>query len=226
MTVSRTTRGLLLAGAFAGPLFVLTVLFQSYTVPGFEPRLDFLSLLSLGPYGFVQIANFVLAGILNLLYAAGLWRRLHGGPSGTSAPILVAIYGLGLITVGVFTTDPANGFPPGSVHAATPSVHGVVHALGALPVFLSAAAALSLLARRFHTGSEYGWALYCGASAVLMLAFFFASFISPVLMARFLDLGVLVGWLGASVVAVKLLASIDTDVIARDSRGFAAQVVR
>jgi hypothetical membrane protein len=211
MTTPRATRALLLAGAFAGPTFVLTVLVQSYTVPGFDPRFDWLSLLSLGPWGFVQITNFVLAGALNLLYAVGLWRTLHGRPSGTFAPILIAIYGLGLITVGVFTTDPASGFPPGSVHPSTPSVHGAIHAVVALPIFLGAAAALAVFVRLFVSRREAGWGLYCAASAILMLVCFFASFSSPSVMARFLDLGVLIGWLGTSIIAVKLLASPDGD---------------
>src|SRR5258708_2282626 len=73
------TRILLLCGAIAGPLFIFTVLIQDYTRPGFDPRLDPLSLLSLGNWGWVQIVNFALAGVLNLLYAVCLWRRLHPG---------------------------------------------------------------------------------------------------------------------------------------------------
>ena len=42
------TRILLLCGAIAGPLFVLTVLVQDYTRPSFNPRLQPLSLLELG----------------------------------------------------------------------------------------------------------------------------------------------------------------------------------
>ena len=61
------TRILLLCGAIAGPLFIFTVLIQDYTRPGFDPRLDPLSLLSLGDWGWVQIVNFALAGVLILL---------------------------------------------------------------------------------------------------------------------------------------------------------------
>ena len=107
------TRLLLLCGAVAGPFFLLTVLIQDYTVPAFNPRLHLLSQLSLGEWGWVQVANFVLAGVLNLLYAVGLRRRLHPGRAGTWGPLLIGAYGLGLIVVGVFRTDPANGFPPG-----------------------------------------------------------------------------------------------------------------
>jgi len=205
--MSRDIRIPLLCGAVAGPLFVFVVLIQSYTVPGFDPRLDHLSLLSLGPSGFVQIANFVSCGILNLVYALGLWRLLHGGPSGTFAPIFIAIYGVGLVTVGVFTTDPARGFPPGSVTPAGPSWHGAIHALIAIPVFVGDAAALAVMARYFFSRHEPRWGVYVAASALLMLVFFYASFTSTAVFARFLDLGVLVGWLGAAVVAIKLLNS-------------------
>src|SRR5258708_21267272 len=76
------TRLLLLCGAIAGPFFLFTVLIQDYTRPGFDPRLDPLSLLSLGDWGWVQIANFALAAVLNLLYAVRLWSLLHPGLPG------------------------------------------------------------------------------------------------------------------------------------------------
>ena len=135
-TERSSTRLLLLCGAIAGPLFIFSVLVQDYTRPGFDPRVYLLSLLSLGDWGWVQIANFVLAGVLNLLYAAGLWRRLHPGRAGTWGPLLIGAYGLGLLVVGVFRTDSANGFPPGVVAPTQPSWHGAIHALGGLFVFL------------------------------------------------------------------------------------------
>ena len=201
------TKLLLLCGAIAGPLFIFTLLLQDYTRPGFDPRLDLLSLLSLGDWGWVQIANFILAGLLNLLYAVGLWRRLHPGRGGTWGPILIGAYGLGLILVGIFRTDPANGFPPGVPAATQPSWHGAIHALGALFVFIMLSAALMVFIRLFLAWKERWWAFYCLASAVLLLLFFFGGINSAVLMARFLRLGTLVGWMAASVIAIKLLSA-------------------
>lgn len=204
-TVSGARR-LLLCGAVAGPLFILVVLVQSYLVPDFNPRLDPLSLLALSPWGFIQIINFILAGALNIAYAVGLWRALHGGPSGTFGPILIAIYGLGLVTVGIFKDDPAYGFPPGSIVTHT-SFHGLMHDIGGAFVFLSVAVALAVFVRLFLTRRAYLWAAYCACSSVVVLILFFAAGNTPALMARFLFLGVLVGWLGSSAVAMKLLAS-------------------
>jgi hypothetical protein len=210
-----STHLLLLCGAVAGPLFILTVLIQDYTRPGFDPRLQLLSLLSLGDWGWVQIANFVLAGVLNLLYAVGLWRRLHPGQAGTWGPILIGAYGLGLIAVGVFRTDPANGFPPGAVAPTQPSWHGAIHALGGLFIFVVLAAALAVFVRFFLARKERWWAFYCVASAVLLLVLFFGSFGNPALTARFLRLGTLVGWMAASVIAIKLLSDPDAPQQAR-----------
>jgi hypothetical protein len=210
------TRILLLCGAIAGPLFILTVLIQDYTRPAFNPRLQALSLLSLGEWGWVQIVNFVLAGVLNLLYAGGLWRRLHPGRAGTWGPLLIGAYGLGLISVGVFRTDPANGFPPGVMAPTGPSWHGVIHALGGLFVFVVLAAALAVFVRFFLERKERWWAFYCLASAVLLLVFFFGGINTTALMARFLRLATLVGWMAASVIAIKLLCDPDTPQHIRD----------
>jgi hypothetical protein len=210
------TRLLLLCGAIAGPLFILTLLVQDYTRPGYDPRVMVLSLLSLGDWGWVQSANFALAGVLNLLYAVGLWRRLHPGPAGTWGPILIGAYGLGLLMVSIFRTDPINGFPPGESAPAATSWHGAIHGFGALFVFLMVIAALAVFARLFFARKERGWAFYCLTSVLLVLLLFFGGFIVPPLGARFLRLAVVIGWLGVSVIAIKLLSAPDRAQPARD----------
>ncbi|HEV2662357.1 MAG TPA: DUF998 domain-containing protein [Ktedonobacteraceae bacterium] len=208
------TRILLLCGAIAGPLFLFIVLIQDYTRPGYDPRIQLLSLLSLGEWGWVQIVNFVLAGVLNLLYAVGLWRSLHPGRAGTWGPLLIGAYGLGLIAVGVFRTDPANGFPPGVIATTGPSWHGAIHALGGLFIFLVLAAALAVFFRFFLARKERWWAFYCLASAVLILLIFFTSFTNAAFTARILRLATFIGWMAASVIAIKLFcapASVDGD---------------
>jgi hypothetical protein len=204
------TRLLLWCGAVAGPLFLLTVLIQDYTRPGFNPRLHLLSQLSLGDWGWVQVVNFVLAGVLNLLYAWGLRRRLHPGRAGTWGPILIGAFGLGLITVGVFRTDPANGYPPGVVTPAHPSWHGAIHALVAGLTFVAVSAAIAVFVRFFLARNERWWAFYCLASAILMLVIFFGGISNPILAARTLRLAALIGWMAASLIAVRLLCDPDT----------------
>lgn len=197
---------LLLCGALAGPLFILIVLLQDYTRTGYDPRLYVLSLLALGDGGWIQVANFALAGALNLLYAVGLWRTLHPGRAGTWAPLLIGAYGLGLVLVAFFRTDPANGFPPGSIAPDQPSWHNMIHSLGGLFIFLFLASALGVFVRFFLESRQPGWAIYVLASAVLLLLVFFGEINNPIWMARALRLSTFVGWMAASLIAVKLFS--------------------
>ena len=99
------TRRLLQAGAISGPLFIVVVLIQAALRPGFDLRVHLISLLSLGDFGFVQVANFALCGALCLLLALGIWRALGRGPGGTFGPIFTALHGVLLIVVAFYVTD-------------------------------------------------------------------------------------------------------------------------
>jgi hypothetical protein len=160
MDTSRTT-ALLTSGALAGPLFIVIALIQAFTRPGFEPRRHPLSLLSLGDLGWIQIANFVVAGLLFVACAVGLRRVLHPGRGGTWGPLLVGVFGFSLVAGGVFVADPALGFPPGAP-AGIPdqlSWHGLLHAFAPLIGFSALIAAFFVFARRFASLGQRGWAV-------------------------------------------------------------------
>jgi hypothetical protein len=195
---------LLRCGAIAGPLFILVALIQDYTRPGYDPRLQLLSLLALGDWGWVQVANFVICGVLNLGYAFGLRKVLREQTGGTWSPILIGAYGLGLVIVGVCRTDPSGGFPPGEAAPSGPTWHGAVHALGGLFIFVALTASLAVFARVFADRKERGWALFSAVIALSLTVLFFSSFSSAALTARFLRLATLLGWMAASVISVKL----------------------
>jgi hypothetical protein len=118
----------------------------------------------------------------------------------------MGLYGLGLMTVGVFTTDPAGGFPPGSVEPSAPSGHGVVHALGALFVFVFLALAIASFGAYFLAHGTRGWVAYCFASAAVIMVLFFGGISNAELMARFIRLATLIGWMAPALCATKLLA--------------------
>jgi hypothetical protein len=117
---------------------------------------------------------------------------------------------LGLVTVGIFTTDPVDGFPPGAMAPSGISWHGFIHGLGGLFIFLVLPATLLIYARFFLARKERAWAFYCLASAVLAFGLFFSGINNAVLGARILRLATFIGWLAASVIAIRLLAGPET----------------
>jgi Protein of unknown function (DUF998) len=147
------TRRLLACGAVAGPLFVVTVLAQVATRPGFSLNRDAASLLDDGPWGWVQSANFIVTGLLLIAAAAGLRRALQDGRGSRWAPRLLAITGAGLIGGGIFHPDPTGGFPPGTPPGASAvsSWHGVLHQVCGSAAFLALMVFCVVLARRYRS---------------------------------------------------------------------------
>ena len=145
-----TTRALVGAGAIAGPLFIIVGLVQALTREGFDLTRHPLSLLALGDRGWVQIANFIIAGVLMLAFAFGARRSLGGGPGRVWAPVLFGLYGVGLVLGGAFTADPALGFPGGTPdgYPTEWTFHGGVHAFAAPLAFLALVAVTFVVARR------------------------------------------------------------------------------
>jgi hypothetical protein len=169
--VGSTTRALVTAGVVAGPLFVAVGLVQIVTREGFDLSRHPLSLLALGDAGWVQITNFVVAGVLMLAFAAGVARSLDGGPGRVWAPVLFALYGAGLVLGGAFTADPALGFPVGTPdgYPTEWTFHGVVHAFAAPLAFLSLVAVTFVVARRLRWEGHRATAVWSRVIGVLCL---------------------------------------------------------
>lgn len=170
---------LLITGGAIGPLLLMIVmLIEGATRPGYNAWTMAGSSLSLSDLGWMQITNFIISGLLIFGFAFGLRRWLRGGRGATWAPVLIAAVGIALIIAGIFVTDPALGYPPGTPPG--PSVHMTLHGAlhwytGGLIVFTALPASCFVLARRFASDARWkGWTLYSIVSGVLMLAFFVA----------------------------------------------------
>ena len=135
----------------AGPLFVAIATVQLLTREGFDLRRHPISLLSLGEHGWIQVANFILAGLLSIVFSIGVSRALIDGPGSRWAPRLFALFGVGLVIGGIFKADPALGFPAGAPEGYPEHIttHGLIHAFAPPLSFLSLIAACLVIARRF-----------------------------------------------------------------------------
>jgi hypothetical protein len=207
--LSKGTKTLLVFGIVAGPLFIVMVLIQAFIRQGFDVVRLPLSLLSVGDLGWIQMTNFVVDGLLALACAVGIWQRLHPGRGGTWGPILVSIYGVGLIAAGIFPPDPALGFPPGaaqSVPSAPQSWHSQLHGYAFDIAFLSLIVACFVFARRFIALRRWGWAAYCAVTGVVTPALIVLGFANaPIMGLLFFGAGsITMGWL--ALVAARLLA--------------------
>ena len=211
---AKLTRVLLLCGVVAGPLYVIVGAIEMLTRPGFDPTRHDLSLMSNGDWGWIHISLLILTGLLTIAGAVGMRRVLRGGRGGTWGPILLGIYGLGLIGAGFFTADPALGFPPGTTaNAHAVSWHGLLHFICGGIGFLGLIAACFVFARRFAARRQRGWVAYCVATGVIYLVAFAGiavgsnsvGVITTVVILAF-SVAVVLGWAWVSAMAAKLLS--------------------
>lgn len=206
-TATNMTKMLLACGVVAGPLYVLVGAFEILIRPGFDLTRHELSLMSIGDLGWIQITNFLVTGLLVLAGAIGMRRVMYPGRGGTWGPVLVGLYGLGLIGGGFFIADPMNGFPPGVQAGPSISWHAVLHFVSAVIAFLGLIAACFVFARRFAARRRPGWAAYSVATGVLFLAAFFgiASGSKQAAIHVAFGVAVVLGWAWVSAIALRLI---------------------
>jgi hypothetical protein len=134
-----TTTAMLAGGVFAVVSFTVVWLVEGVRRPGYRPTYHPISALSLGPGGWIQVASFVLAGTLLVVFAVGV----RAATAGVVVPILLGVAGLGLVGAGGFPMDAMRGYPPGSLDGDPPE-HSTAHRLhdqASIAVFLAIPAA-------------------------------------------------------------------------------------
>lgn len=147
-------RVLLTAGALAGPIFVGSALAQGSSRDGFDFRRHPVSVLSNGDLGWIQIATFLVTGLLVVGAAVALRRTAAGS---AWPPRLLGLYGVGLVAAGIFSADPGDGFPAGTPRGPGPiSWHGGLHFLAAAVAFVALIVATVGAARRAARRGEPG----------------------------------------------------------------------
>ena len=148
-----------LAGLTAAALFVAVFTIYGWLRPGYSVRSMFVSELSLGPHGWIQILNFLVTGALILVFGRGLAVPFRTGAASRAGPLLIQIIGISLLASGPFTTDPSAMFDQASWH-------GIVHGIFGALVFSLAPVTCFVFYRRFRTDPAWrplaGWTLSTG----------------------------------------------------------------
>jgi hypothetical membrane protein len=173
-----------------GPVvFVAVFTMLGAISPGYDWMRQFVSLLSLSEAGLVQTVSFLVTGALIISAAFGLRRVSAPGRGSRWAPIGIFLAGLGFIVAGLFPTDALQDYPPDTPLGLplSASAHAAVHVSGALLFFVGLPVASIVMARRFASAGEPGWAAYSAASGVGMLLFNAATSASPGTVGMFPD---------------------------------------
>jgi len=109
------------AGMAASVLFVTGFISQAWLHPGYSWTAMFVSELSLGPNGWIQMLNFLLTGALLLVFGRGLRADFRTGAASRAGPLLMQLMAVCLMASGPFTTDPSTMPGQTTLHAMASS---------------------------------------------------------------------------------------------------------
>ncbi|MEU4241257.1 DUF998 domain-containing protein [Actinoplanes sp. NPDC026619] len=183
-------RYLLWCGALGGPLFIAVFLINDRIRPDYDPVSDFVSEAAIGPGGWLQIANFLVTGILMLALSIAAGRVVSRWTGR-----LLSVFGLCLLLAGLFVSDP-------SPHT-TRTGHGIVHDVVSAIIFLASLPAAAFVAARWRPTPPWTWYSRTVGVAVPTL-FLLAGAIAPAT-GVFQRLAIAVGWTWTAALALRAL---------------------
>jgi hypothetical protein len=172
-------------GIAAPLLFVAVFTLEGWLRPGYDAASMYVSALSLGPRGWIQIANFLLLGGLLLLFARGVAVEFPTGKAARGGPLLLAVMAILFIVSGPLVMDPM-GTPLGQI-----TVHGTLHGLAGGIIFILMPVTCFVFLRRFRMDQRWqafsGWTLAIGIIVTVAVLLLTITSKSPSLQNRFED---------------------------------------
>ena len=137
------------AGLIGPALFVATFLLEGWLRPGYEPLSEFVSALSLGPRGWIQMTNFIVFGALFLLFTRAVAAAFPTGKASRGGLILLTIMAACYLLSGPFVMDPA-GTPRDQM-----TIHGTLHGIFGAIVFSLMPVSCFVFLRRFREDPKW-----------------------------------------------------------------------
>jgi len=137
------------AGILGPALFVLVFTLEGALRPGYNALSTYVSALSLGPRGWIQMTNFVVFGILLLAFTRVLAAEFKDGKASRGGLILLTIIGFCYLLSGPFVMDPT-GTPLNQT-----TVHGTLHGIFGAIVFLLMPISCFVYLRRFSVDPKW-----------------------------------------------------------------------
>jgi hypothetical protein len=158
------------AGIIAPILFVEIFSVEGAFRSGYDPLKMYISALSLGERGWIQITNFVIFGVLLLTFTFRISNEFQTGKASKGGLVLMRILAILFFISGPFVMDPM-GTPDTNM-----SIHGAIHGIAGGIVFLLMPIICIVYLRRFLGNPDwrsFNWiTLVLGTIEVAAVLFF------------------------------------------------------
>ena len=174
------------SGMLGTALFVCSFTINGLLRSDYNPMQRYISELSIGPQGWIQIGSFMFLGMSIMLFSLGIKSAFPAENASRTATVLFMIIGISYFLSGPFITDPQAMFDNQQ------TVHGIIHGVLGAIVFTLSAVSCFVLWRRFRV--DKNWA---SLSAFSLIAGIAMSILIVLMKIGQLQTGLLHDWAGA-----------------------------
>jgi hypothetical protein len=165
------------SGMIGPSLFMVIFMIEGWLRPGYNPLEMFVSALSLGSRGWIQVLNFMVFGILLFIFSRGVAAEFPDGKASRGGLLILTIIAVCYFLSGPFVMDPAN----------TPrdqaTFHGTLHGILGAIVFVLMPICCFVYLRRFRVDPDWHflqwWTLALGIISALGVILLTAATKSP-----------------------------------------------
>lgn len=132
------------AGVIAPPLFVGIFTLEGWLRPDYQPLRMYVSELSLGPRGWIQMVNFIIFGLLLFEFTLAVAAEFQSGIASRGGIAILRILAICYLLSGPFVTDPSG------IARNEMTIHGTLHGIFGAIVFSLMPVAPFVFLRRFR----------------------------------------------------------------------------
>ena len=158
------------AGILAPTIFVGVFSIEGALRNGYDPLKMYISALSLGNRGWIQISNFLILGFLLFIFTLGLSKEFQTGKASRGGIMTLYVISALFFISGPFVMDPTE------TPADQMSVHGLIHGLSGGIVFTIMPIIIFIFLRRFVSDANWQsfrwWTLILGIIEALGVVVF------------------------------------------------------
>jgi Protein of unknown function (DUF998) len=175
---------------FGSAVYLSVFTIDGWLRPDYDAASMFISELSLGPWGWVQIVNFMIFGLALLVFAMSIALEFGEARSARVGVTLLVIMGISLLASGPFVIDPVAGagpvIDPVALAPHQMSFHSKFHyALGTLFSLLAPATCLCFAGYKRSSKDPAlrafrRWSLGLGVASVAGVVLFKLALLPPV----------------------------------------------
>jgi len=149
MRQKNNNKASIILGIIAPILFVVIFTSAGFYRENYSSMRNFISELSIGNEGWMQICNFMVFGLLLFIFSLDVLKEFRRRGISKTGPIILLIIAISYFFSGPFVTD------PGTIFTHQKSIHGIIHGLFGAVVFTLMPITCWVFLKQFKRQQDY-----------------------------------------------------------------------